>query len=208
MPRARQSQPPEGLVYRPDFLDPDEERGLLAHLGALELGPVIMHGVAARRTVAHFGYRYGYQSWHLEPGPPLPDFLGGLRQRCAALAGLPADAFEQSLVTRYPAGAGIGWHRDAPGFGPVIVGVSLLGRCRMRFRRPGPQGPEAWELELAPRSAYLLAGPARAAWQHAIPGCREPRYSLTFRMLRRLPGRGGSGLRRAPRAAAAGRTRS
>jgi alkylated DNA repair dioxygenase AlkB len=38
------------------------------------------------------------------------------------------------LVTRYPPGAGIGWHRDAPQFGEV-GGISLLTACRMRFRR-------------------------------------------------------------------------
>jgi alkylated DNA repair dioxygenase AlkB len=40
------------------------------------------------------------------------------------------------------------------------------------------------ELLLEPRSAYLLAGPARWAWQHSIPPTPATRYSITFRTLR------------------------
>jgi alkylated DNA repair protein (DNA oxidative demethylase) len=40
-------------------------------------------------------------------------------------------------------------------------------------------------LELAPRSAYLLAGKARWSWQHSIPSTEDLRYSVTFRTLKR-----------------------
>jgi hypothetical protein len=53
------------------------------------------------------------------------------------------------LVTRYPPGAGIGWHRDAPQFGDVS-GVSLQATCRMRFRRGQPRAWETAELTLEP----------------------------------------------------------
>ena len=53
------------------------------------------------------------------------------------------------LVTRYPPGAGIGWHRHAPQFGEVS-GVSLLTACRMRFRRGRPRAWETAELTLEP----------------------------------------------------------
>ena len=82
------------------------------------------------------------------------------------------------LVTRYPPGAGIGWHRDAPQFGEVS-GVSLLTACRMRFRRGRPRAWETAELTLEPRSAYLLSGPARARWQHRIPPVTQERWSIT-----------------------------
>jgi alkylated DNA repair dioxygenase AlkB len=65
----------------------------------------------------------------------MPDFLAPLRERAAALANLPPGTLEQVLVARHPAGAGIGWHRDAPMFGPVVVGVSLGAPAVMRFRR-------------------------------------------------------------------------
>jgi len=36
----------------------------------------------------------------------------------------------------------------------------------------------------APRSAYLLSGPARSVWEHSIPPVSALRYSITFRTLR------------------------
>jgi len=88
------------------------------------------------------------------------------------------------LVTEYPVGATIGWHRDAPPFG-IVVGVSLLSACRFRFRRTVNDRVERAETELAPRSAYVLSGPARTEWQHSIPPTTALRYSITFRTLRR-----------------------
>jgi len=44
-----------------------------------------------------------------------------------------------------------------------------------------------FEVELAPRSGYVLAGPARTAWQHHVPPTKSLRYSITFRTLRRHP---------------------
>jgi DNA oxidative demethylase len=72
------------------------------------------------------------------------------------------------FVTRYPPGAGIGWHRDAPQFGEV-GGISLLTACRMRFRYGRPRAWQTAELTLEPRSACVLSGPARAQWQQHIP---------------------------------------
>jgi alkylated DNA repair dioxygenase AlkB len=142
-----------------------------------------MRGQVARRRVAHFGWRYGYESWRIEPGPPIPPALEPVRARAAALLAVDREALAEALVTAYPPGAGIGWHRDAPPFGDV-VGISLLGACRMRFRR-GNDG--AWTtrvLDLAPRSAYVLAGEVRWTWQHTIPPSRTERYSITFRTVR------------------------
>jgi alkylated DNA repair dioxygenase AlkB len=88
------------------------------------------------------------------------------------------------LVTEYGPGAGIGWHRDKSVFGET-VGVSLLSPCVLRLRRK--VGERRWErvnVTAAPRSAYLLSGPARSEWEHSIPAVGEPRYSITFRHLR------------------------
>jgi alkylated DNA repair dioxygenase AlkB len=93
------------------------------------------------------------------------------------------DGLAQILVTRYPPGAPIGWHRDAPMFG-LVVGVSLGSASRMRFQRGKGEERRTWELELAPRSAYVLAGQARWTWQHSVPPVKKLRYSVTFRTLR------------------------
>jgi alkylated DNA repair dioxygenase AlkB len=181
---AVQAEAPEGLLYRPEFLDEQEEGELLALMDQLDFQEVRMHGVAARRTVAHLGYRYDYESWRLVPAEPLPIRLAALRDRCAALAEVPPADLAQALVTRYPAGAGIGWHRDAPVFGPQVAGVSLLSDCRMLFRCEAGGERHVHRRQLARRSAYVLRGAARTAWQHSIPATPSPRYSVTFRTLR------------------------
>lgn len=143
-----------------------------------------MHGQAARRTVLHFGYLYDYEGWKLTATDPLPPSLEWLRERAAGLAGVEPDELAETLVTRYPAGAGIGWHRDAPLFGPRVVGVSLLAPCSLRFRRRTGEVRRVYSLELAPRSVYVLSGPARSSWQHSIATTRSLRFSVTFRTLR------------------------
>jgi alkylated DNA repair protein (DNA oxidative demethylase) len=175
---------PEGLRYLPEFVDPDEERELLDEVGALELGEVRMHGQVARRTVRHFGVDYAFESATVTPGEPVPVWLEPLRARCAALLERPPDALAEVLVTRYPPGATIGWHRDAPPFGDV-VGVSLGSACALRFQRGKGDERRVYEQLVEPRSAYVLAGRARTVWQHSVPAVREERFSLTFRTLRR-----------------------
>ena len=54
----------------------------------------------------------------------------------------------------------------------------------MRFQRRVRDQRRVYEAELAPRSAYLLAGRARSVWQHSIPPVPALRYSVTFRTLR------------------------
>ncbi len=177
---------PEGLAYHPDFVTAAEETALLAVLERLDFRAVTMRGQVARRTVRHFGLDYAYETGELVPADPLPDELAWLRERCAELMGRAPEDLVQVLVSRYPAGAGIGPHRDAPMFGSRIAGVSLRSPCRMRFQRTRKAAPrETTALELAPRSAYLLSGPARWSWQHSIPAAPDLRYSVTFRTLRR-----------------------
>lgn len=174
---------PEGFVYRPDFLSGEEEGGLITAVQNLPYSEVRMRGQVARRRTAHFGWRYGYESWRVEPGPPIPEFLAALRGQAGALAGVEAATLEEVLITEYQPGAGIGWHRDAPAFG-VVVGVSLLGACRFRFARGAGPGRETRTVILERRSGYVLSGPARWQWQHSIPPGKTARYSITFRTLR------------------------
>ncbi len=179
---------PAGLLYQPDFVTEAEERALVARFDEAEFSEVHMRGQSARRTVLHFGYRYDYEGWRLVATDPLPDSLTWLRDRAAALAGIDREEVAETLVTRYPPGAGIGWHRDAPLFGPRVVGVSLQAACRLRFQRRTAQARLVHEVQLAPRSAYVLSGAARWSWQHSIPAMTELRYSVTFRTLARPAG--------------------
>ncbi|MDQ3978154.1 MAG: alpha-ketoglutarate-dependent dioxygenase AlkB [Actinomycetota bacterium] len=180
---AALTETPEGLFYSDGFVTEEEERDLVARLDGAAFEEVRMHGQAARRTVVHFGFRYDYEGWKLLAAEPMPDWLGWLRDRAAMLIGLDPEEFAEILVTRYPPGAGIGWHRDAPLFGPKVVGVSLLGACTLRFQRRVGDERRVFALGLAPRSVYVLAGAARWTWQHSIPATKSLRYSVTFRTL-------------------------
>jgi alkylated DNA repair dioxygenase AlkB len=113
----------------------------------------------------------------------MPDFLLPLRAEAAKFAGLEAHALEQVLITEYPPGATIGWHKDRAVFDEV-VGVSLGSVCTMRFRREVEGSWERRNLPLAPGSAYLIAGPARSEWEHSIPPVEARRYSITLRSMR------------------------
>ena len=182
---------PPGFDYRPDFLSDAEERDLLHAISQLEFANVEMRGVVARRRTVHFGWTYGYYARRAEPGPPLPPFLLPYRARMGEWARVEPALFVEALVTEYPAGAPIGWHRDAPQFGDVIAGISLEGRARMKFRpyvspadvKPDHRRETTQEVELEPRSAYLIAGVARREYEHSIPPVALRRYSITFRML-------------------------
>jgi DNA oxidative demethylase len=144
-----------------------------------------MRGQTAKRTVRHFGLGYAYETGELAPTDPLPPDVEWLRERCAELMDRDPAALVQILVSRYPPGAGIGWHRDAPMFGSKVAGVSLNAPARMRFQRTVKGERSTAAIELEPRSAYLLSGAARWSWQHSIPATRDLRYSVTFRTLRR-----------------------
>jgi alkylated DNA repair protein (DNA oxidative demethylase) len=174
---------PAGFAYHPEFVTPAEEADLLAAIQGLPFGDVRMHGVVARRRVVQFGWRYGFDARQLTAGEPVPPFLRPFQARAAALIEKDPDELSEALVTEYRPGATMGWHRDAPPFG-VIVGISLAAPCTFRFRRGEGRHVERFAQTLAPRSAYVLGGEARHAWQHSIPAVRELRYSITFRTLR------------------------
>ena len=182
---------PDGLQYRDNFITATEEAALTAGLAGIAFSAFEMHGVAARRRVAFFGSSYDAGSRSVLPMPAL---LVPLRERFAAWSAMDAGAFAMALVNEYPPGAPIGWHRDAPQY-DIVAGVSLLSACRMKFRpyasaaerraADSPRRVATHELALEPRSAYLMTGLARWAYEHHIPAVHALRYSITFRTLRR-----------------------
>jgi alkylated DNA repair dioxygenase AlkB len=173
---------PPGFRYWPDLVTPEEEAALVAELAALPFKPFDFHGYLANRRVVSFGLRYDYGKRAVEAAEPLPAFLEPLRARVAELAELAPEAFSQSLINEYQPGAGIGWHRDKSQFG-LVAGVSLASPCVLRLRRRVGATWERASAPLAPRSAYLLSGPAREVWEHSITPGEALRYSITFRTL-------------------------
>ena len=187
---------PPGWDYRLDFIDPGEEAALLAFIATLPLEEARYKGYTARRRVAHFGSAYDYDDNRLLPGPPIPAELEPLRAKAAAWAGEAPEAFANALVAEYRPGVPLGWHRDVPDY-ETVVGISLAGTARMRFRRYPPVQPkkaDVLSLELAPRSAYVLRAEARWGWQHSVAPTPALRYSITFRTRsRRVGSRGARG---------------
>lgn len=174
---------PHGLTLQTDFITEAEESTLLFAMTELEFHEIRIHGQIAKRTAKHFGYGYDFEKRDLIPGEPLPQQFQWLAERCAKLARVASHELVEVLFQHYPPGAPIGWHRDADPFG-LIIGVSLRSTCRMRFQRGAGAARETAEIDLVPRSAYILAGAARDVWQHSIPPTKDHRYSITFRTLR------------------------
>jgi alkylated DNA repair dioxygenase AlkB len=103
-----------------------------------------------------------------------------LREKAAEFAGVAPEEFVHVLLVRYDPGAGIGWHRDRSVFEDV-VGVSLATPALLRFRRRREGGFDRESVQVEPRSAYLLSGPARHEWEHSIAPGDTLRFSITFR---------------------------
>lgn len=181
---------PSGFHYREDFITADEERELVDHIGRIDFATFEMRGVVAKRRVAFFGLSYDARTY---PERPIPDFLRPLRARLAEWARVDAGDFAMGLINEYRPGAPIGWHRDAPQY-DITAGVSVLSASRMKLRPYVPPARQrsagaaprrtTHEITLAPRSAYLITGVSRQAYEHSIPPVDRLRYSITFRTLR------------------------
>ncbi len=188
MPRKikRIDDAPQGLLYVPDFISPADEQRILAEIEqGVEFYDFVLQGVAAKRKIHHFGYGYEFYSEAVHEQDPFPNWLIELRDKAAPFAGLPAEEMEQALVARYAPGAGIGWHRDAPAFGPEVVGISLASDDTMRFRRLKDDVFELYKQPIARRSLYVLRGASRSVWQHSIAPVKQLRYAITFRTVRK-----------------------
>jgi alkylated DNA repair dioxygenase AlkB len=175
---------PTGFSYVENFVSAGEERALISNFSPLPFKEFeFVAGDKGKRRVVSFGWRYRFTQHKLEKAEDIPEFLLSLRRKAARLAQLDERDLQQVLVTEYAPGAGIGWHKDRPIFGEV-VGVSLLSPCKFRLRRRVGEDWERASLMVEPRSAYVLDGPARDAWEHSIPPMEALRYSVTFRKFR------------------------
>jgi alkylated DNA repair dioxygenase AlkB len=177
----------EGLAYQREFLSRAEEQALLDTVRGFALREMRYKAYTARRRGIGFGGSYDFDDHRLRPGPPMPESLHPLRARVAAWMGMAPEDFAHALIAEYRPGTPLGWHRDVPDF-EDIVGVSLLGEAVLQLRPYPPanaSAPASLQLLIEPRSIYMLRGPARWAWQHAIAPTEGLRYSITMRTRRR-----------------------
>lgn len=175
-----------GLRYETEFLRPDEEAQLLEIVQSLPLQAAVYKTYEARRRVVSFGGSYDFNTNTLRPGKALDERLAPLRERVAQWLAVEPGALEQVLVAEYAPGTPLGWHRDVPDF-ETIVGVSLGNPAVLRFRPYPPDAVakrRAVQLDVEPRSIYVLAGKSRWAWQHCVPAVKALRWSITLRTRR------------------------
>lgn len=177
---------PEGFSYFPCFLSAGEEAQLLEIMGQTPFRTFVFQGYEAKRRVASYGFDWNFDSRSLSQGEPIPEAFQPLMDKVAAKISLMRGDFGELLLTEYPAGSVINWHRDAPPF-DLIAGISLLSDCSFRFRPhdKAKQGRGAIiTLPVQRRSLYVIEGAARRDWQHSIPAVKALRYSITLRTLR------------------------
>ena len=176
---------PNGLLYRPDFITPEEERELIAHIEQLPFREARFRQYTARRRVVRFGegdYLGSEPDQETDfPRIEFPPFLKGVRANVAGWQQRPETDFVHGLVTEYAPGTPIGWHRDAPHF-EIVAGLSLASACRMRYRSYDDKDL-IYGIDLAPRSLYVLKEDIRWQWEHSIPPVKNKRYSVTLRTL-------------------------
>ena len=173
---------PDGFMYHPGFLTEQEEQELLETIRSLSFENFNFHGYIAKRRIVQYGMEYSSSTRKAVPTHALPDNLLPYRNRAAQLVDISPESLVECIVTEYPPGAPIGWHRDAPQF-EIVIGISLGGSCRMRFKPWKAEG-KITSVVLEPRSLYIISGQSRWQWQHSIPPVKETRYSITFRTLR------------------------
>ena len=184
-----------GLIYLPDFLDPNEEQDIVAEI---DQGAWSME---LKRRVQHYGWRYDYKSRQVDPAMrlgALPEWADVLARRLFERGVVP-NLPDQLIVNEYVEKQGISKHVDAESsFADGIAMISLLESWEMLFREMA--GRRKVNQLLERRSVVVITGDARYRWTHEIPGRmnelvprktngvekrkrvrRKRRLSLTFR---------------------------
>jgi alkylated DNA repair dioxygenase AlkB len=176
---------PEGFSYVPDFISIEEEAALLGEIEKTPLHTFIFQGYEAKRKVASFGYDWNFEKRQLSKGKDIPPGFHFLAGKVAQHLSRQPEDFSELLVTEYPEGSTINWHRDAPPF-DIIAGISLLSDCTFRLRPYDKAQQNRRSIVSIPakrRSLYIMQGPSRSEWEHSIPTMKQVRYSITLRTL-------------------------
>ncbi|MEZ5336895.1 MAG: alpha-ketoglutarate-dependent dioxygenase AlkB [bacterium] len=213
MPASRQLLPPlpQGFIYQPEFISEAEERRMLHEIRAIALRTAVWNGYAAKRRIASFALSESVpETYKSDPNKgsatlsdnpqqrddgtveskpvhteAAPSWMLELSERVADFLGYERGSICHALLTEYPPGAPIGWHRDSPPH-RSIIGLSLGSDCTFRLR---PQyelqrnRSSVISFQAEARSLYEMAGASRSRWQHSISPVRQQRWSITMRTI-------------------------
>lgn len=171
-----------GLTHRPNVLPAARLATLAEAIDAAPLTPFRFQQWTGLRLTASYGWHYDFEAGRVGQAEPMPEWLLAVRDVAAGIAGVSGDTLVQALLTRYDAGAGIGWHRDRPVF-EHVVGLSIGAPATLRFRRRTAGGFDRFAQPLAAGDAYHMTGAARWEWEHGIAPMAAKRWSITFRSL-------------------------
>ena len=177
---------PEGFLYVPGFITGEEENYLLQEISKIELHTFQFQGYEARRKVASFGYDWSFERQALSKGQDIPAAFEPLIEKVSKHLSSNKEDFAELLITEYPVGSVINWHRDAPPF-DLIAGISLLSDCTFKLRPYEKARQTRASIISTPvtrRSLYVIQGPSRTEWQHSIAAVKQVRYSITLRTLK------------------------
>lgn len=177
---------PQGWNYYQNFITPDEGADLVKNIGMYNLQTMKFHQYEAKRKVISFGHGWSFTEKKLRSGPPLPKDFDFLVHRVTTLLAIPKESIAQFLITEYPVGSVINWHRDAPPY-HIVAGISLLTNCTFKLRPHDQDKRSKWNtlsLNVERRSLYTMQGAAKTEWQHSTAPVKEVRYSITLRTLR------------------------
>src|SRR5690349_3289539 len=116
---------PDGFFYSEDFISESEETLLLETISSLELHTFLFQGFEAKRKVASYGYDYSFDKRSISKGKAIPEEFQFVVEKAAKFFKIDTSSITELLVTEYPVGSVINWHRDAPPF-ETIIGISLL----------------------------------------------------------------------------------
>lgn len=198
--------PPDGFSISPRTVSASVEERFMKWMS--DVAPPWERSIEGRQVLQYGPARFDYGLQTVLPSPHAPPIPVAIVDMFFGY--IPAgvrNGLSQCIINEYRAGDSIPFHTDDVLFGEDIF-VFCLGEARpLLLRRPlraisavdgsgvmdalTEEGTiyEYWQVDAAAtvRGMYHLCGPARYAWQHAVPAApssapaHKARYSVTFR---------------------------
>jgi len=131
------------------------------------------------KRVQIYGYNYLNSS---VASVPIPEFLLPMILKLNQSYGID---FNHVIISEYLPGIGLQPHIDRFYWGEIIIGISLLSDCKMTLSKLSPENNHSVNIDLPPRSLYLLSGDARYKYTHGIQSdyISSRRVSITARSM-------------------------